>query len=285
MFINEYGQYFGMVSGGCIDEDLLLHARKCLDANQCVYRIYDLSDEYEGQGPELGCGGKIEVVLQPIRKDNQYLGLEELSTRLNSRLAAHYSLNIRSTTPDNHCVTPNTNAELSSDYVTFRLEPPKHLLIIGGGVDAIPVAQLAKQMGWEVSVYDPRTRNARPSDFKGVDRLIRSPIATLPTLEVLTCIEGAVVMSHSVSIDAAGLTALNNSSAKYVALLGPSHRAEKVMSRAALTLSDLRYQLASPAGLNLGGDLPESIALSIISEAHAYFARQTAHSLSGALHT
>jgi xanthine dehydrogenase accessory factor len=48
-----------------------------------------------------------------------------------------------------------------------------------------------------------------------------------------------------------------------------------------ISLDQLPVSLAGPAGLHLGGDLPEGIALAILAECHAAIHRVDAHSISG----
>ena len=72
-------------------------------------------------------------------------------------------------------------------------------------------------------------------------------------------------------------------SLRYLGLLGPTNRLEEVMKSAGLRRSDLPVKLSGPAGLYLGGDLPESIALSIIAECHAALHSGNGQSISGIL--
>jgi xanthine dehydrogenase accessory factor len=55
----------------------------------------------------------------------------------------------------------------------------------------------------------------------------------------------------------------------YIGLLGPAHRKAQVLALAGLHEADLPYPVSGPMGLALGGDLPESIALSVLAECHA----------------
>jgi xanthine dehydrogenase accessory factor len=87
-------------------------------------------------------------------------------------------------------------------------------------------------------------------------------------------------LTHNIKLDAAVLKLVQTSSAKYVGLLGPTHRTDRVLDIAKLTRSDLTKPLANPVGLRLGGELPESIALSMLSEAHAVLENADGLSLS-----
>jgi xanthine dehydrogenase accessory factor len=81
--------------------------------------------------------------------------------------------------------------------------------------------------------------------------------------------KAAVVMSHNLSMDAAALNLLQSAPLEYLALLGPESRRQTVLELAGLSSSELSVPLHSPAGLALGGELPESLALSILAQCHA----------------
>ena len=86
-------------------------------------------------------------------------------------------------------------------------------------------------------------------------------------------VDAAVIMSHNVDIDAEGLSCCQNTGLNYVALLGPRHRYQQVLERAGLDEAALSCPVSAPAGLDIGGQLPESIALSILAECHAVLNR------------
>ena len=56
-----------------------------------------------------------------------------------------------------------------------------------------------------------------------------------------------------------------------IGLLGPKKRFQEIRRLINLKKKDLRNPVLGPAGLNIGGSLPESIALSIISQCHEKF--------------
>ena len=87
-------------------------------------------------------------------------------------------------------------------------------------------------------------------------------------------------MAHSVELDANALYALNQSNLKYMGLLGPKHRRAQVFEQANIAIQEVKAPVFGPVGLNLGGDSPESIALSLISEIHAVLSNKDAKSLS-----
>ncbi|MHA4874908.1 XdhC family protein, partial [Enterococcus faecium] len=80
----------------------------------------------------------------------------------------------------------------------------------------------------------------------------------------------AVVMSHHLPSDLKYLQALSRSPIPYIGLLGPAIRREKLMSDLGADAERIRQRLHAPVGLALGGRAPESIALAIVAEIHAF---------------
>ena len=95
-------------------------------------------------------------------------------------------------------------------------------------------------------------------------------------------VDGVVVAHHNVRLDAAAIAALQTRELNnpYIGLLGPAKRKAEVLATAGLSEAQLRYAIAGPMGLALGGDLPESIALSVLAECHAKIFGSSALSLS-----
>jgi xanthine dehydrogenase accessory factor len=99
--------------------------------------------------------------------------------------------------------------------------------------------------------------------------ILDCPIGLLPQHELFGTFDGAVLMSHNLQMDAEALAVLQTSSVDYLALLGPESRKAAVLELAGLGDTKLNLPVAGPAGLNLGGELPESLALSILAQCHA----------------
>ena len=78
-------------------------------------------------------------------------------------------------------------------------------------------------------------------------------------------------MSHHRDIDAKSLKLLSRHKLMYIAMLGPLHRKQEIMTLANLSDTSFCDHFASPAGFDIGGDLPEHIALSVIAQCHAIF--------------
>lgn len=124
-------------------------------------------------------------------------------------------------------------------------------------------------MGWKTTLVDPRPANARPEHFAKADAILRQMDATLVDYVAQHRVDAAILMSHSIDIDAKALQILKSSQLRHVSMLGPRHRFVDVLERADLAEPALPFPVASPAGIDIGGQLPESIALSMLSGIHA----------------
>jgi xanthine/CO dehydrogenase XdhC/CoxF family maturation factor len=303
MMINDIGKYYGLLSGGCLESDIMRQARQCWTSNTAKIIQYDMREEEDiAWQMGIGCGGLVRILLQPVTKQNNYLELEGLRELVNNNKTCEYSQSLppiqSSQLPkSSHSAAVSyqlnkvkavdikqqkSHTKLLDTHFIHHISPVIHLAIIGGGVDAIPVANIATSLGWQVSVVDHRTAYARKSDFPSSTQLFKHSLITEDKAmhTWLTNIDAAVVMTHNVKLDAEALQALQHSSAQYLGLLGPSHRTERVLKHAKLEREELKGEFANPIGLKLGGELPESIALSIVSEVHAFLAQASARSYS-----
>jgi xanthine/CO dehydrogenase XdhC/CoxF family maturation factor len=279
MLINDMGQYFGLLSGGCLESDIMRQARRCWDNQRNRIIEYDMREEEDlAWQLGIGCGGMVRILLQPVHANNDYLNLDELNRCLEQRQQAEYHQQIDEGLPLNK-VIPITDHVLSDTAITCKVEsvnvfvqqlsPAPLVAVFGAGVDAKPVVSIAAELGWEVLLIDPRVGYAKSEYFTKAKQVFRQPLTELDNATWLNQIDIALILTHNIKLDAAALKLVQKSSAKYVGLLGPTHRTDRVLEIAKLSRSDLTKPLANPVGLRLGGELPESIALSMLSEAHA----------------
>jgi xanthine dehydrogenase accessory factor len=294
MLFNDLGQHYGLLSGGCLEADIQRLAARVMHSKRSLTVSYDGSDEDDitfQMG--IGCGGTVHIVLQPILAELNYLNLVEAYEHLSSGGTGLYSQLIatdgalQSDWDADGCVAQKSSSELiekgSQTWLLTVLSPPPHLLVIGAGVDAQPVVQLAKTLGWTVTLWDSRPANGRREYFMSADQILRQPLNRLMQHKSAAHWNAAVVMAHNLQMDADAIRTLQGSAIEYLALLGPVSRKQQVLALAGLDEKQLCIPLAGPAGLNLGAELPEGIALSILAECHAVLQGAAGQSLSGVL--
>ena len=304
MLISSQGKSYGLLSGGCLEADLMRQAQKCWHKNTNITVCYDMQDDSDVAWQlGIGCGGLVKVLLQPINRDNNYLDLVTLKSQLDNRNPCFYhidsfdnetSLRSSSSTIEQSAVQKpcQTNNQVLSKPVRsleplIAIKPAPALVIFGGGLDAQPLVKMANTLGWFICLVDSRTAYARAAYFKEADVVINQDYTELEQSLMLPKADAVVIMHHNVSLDARALQLINSqvnlAEASYLGLLGPQHRTEQVLEQAGMNTGDLpnklRNKLANPIGFDLGGELPESIALAILSQAHAAVEHASGQSL------
>lgn len=274
--VNQDGEQLGILSGGCLEADIRLTARKSIALNKILTKEYD--GRYETDSSyQMGCGGIVWIKFIPLNDANQHLNLIKVLNCLEQRINVSYGLDFGDSEMNRQTdVKANESTDIQS-YVnsahnaqlTINITPKIHLLICGGGKDATPVCQFAKQLGWQVSVWDPRAAYANKNDLASADTILKEPYSVLANYAYEQKVNFAVLMSHNIGLDAQALNALANSDIKHIALLGPKKRFEDAVAACGINKSNIKPDLSGPAGLDIGGDLPTSIALSIVAKFHA----------------
>jgi xanthine/CO dehydrogenase XdhC/CoxF family maturation factor len=154
------------------------------------------------------------------------------------------------------------------------IEPPASLVLFGAGADAVPVARLAHDTGLHVTVVDHRPAYLTPERFPVANEIIVSRPETVTRKVAIDARTFAVVMTHSYEHDRELLKMLITSQARYIGMLGPKRRTERMLVE---LLSDESFKfddddlirLHAPVGLDIGAETPEEIAVSIIAEVRA----------------
>ncbi len=167
-------------------------------------------------------------------------------------------------------------------FIEF-LPPPVSLVIIGAGNDAIPMMQIADSIGWEVRIADGRNTHAKPDRFVSACQVLVSKPEKV--LEQIPMDEQTVfvMMTHNYNYDKAMLKALLQKDVEYIGMLGPKKKLDRMLNELqeegiAITLDQLN-RIYGPAGLEIGAETPEEIALSIIAEIKKVLAKKEGGSL------
>ncbi len=167
----------------------------------------------------------------------------------------------------------------SAEVLLEAIQPPLPLAIFGAGYDAIPLAHLAKALGWHVTVVDRRPAYAVAERFPLADAVILCHPEAISEHVHLENRTVAVVMTHNYLHDINLLKVLLPSPVRYIGVLGPQSRTERL-------LQELRHEgfiptdehlrrLYGPVGLDIGANTPEEIALAILVEIQAVLTNRT----------
>lgn len=258
------GLVAGSVSGGCVEDDLIFRIRnRSLAVGKPEIATYGISkDEATRYG--LPCGGKLELVLEPVN-DKQVL------TRLLESVDRH-ELVARVLDLETGVVTLKTASrgdELSFDrkHLITVHGPRWRLLIIGAGQLSQYLAQMAQALDYSVTVCDPREEYADTWNVEGsvLDRGMPDDVVLAMKLDSHCAV---VAVTHDPKLDDLALMEALKSPAFYVGALGSRLNSEKRRER--LLMFDLSQgeleRLHGPIGLSIGSKTPPEIAVSILAE-------------------
>jgi xanthine dehydrogenase accessory factor len=164
--------------------------------------------------------------------------------------------------------------------VAFEVITPSiRLVICGSGPDVVPLVRFGAELGWNIIVVDHRpVEHAHPERFPGARVAECAEASALAQCVALSSHTAAVVMSHHYARDVDYVRALLASDISYIGVLGPRARAERMLADMAARGDALAGtdRMFAPVGLDLGGEGPDAIALSIIAEVSAVMTKGNA---------
>jgi xanthine dehydrogenase accessory factor len=283
MLITEGQARIGSISGGCLEEDLIERSSRVRATNRPELVVYDTTTENDlVWGVGLGCHGVVRVLLEPVGPRPRWAVAAAENLRLGraTELAAVWE------NPGGQLGTGLAEEAKAGGSAAVFLEsvsPPTALAIFGAGDDARPLARIAAELGWAVTVADPRPSMLTRARFPGAASLVLGPADELVARAAPAPGSLAVVMTHHYRHDLPLLRHLLPLPLAYLGLLGPRARAERLLAEIAaggLAITPaMRSRLHAPVGLDLGANSPGEVALSIIAEMRALLSGRDARPL------
>ena len=257
MLVHADGRFEGSVSGGCVESDILQAAAEVIAGAPFQVRQYGVADAAAWE-VGLPCGGEIAVMVQPVSAE----GFDpELFDRIAEARERGDALTVHTNLATGHAdLRPLETGEM---FVN-RYDPPRRLLIVGAVQIAQSLAALARTLGIEVVVIDPRARFLTEERFPGVTLDDRWPDEAIAAYKPGPA-TAVVTLSHDIKIDDPALIAALASDAAYVGALGSrrSHAARRERLAADGVPLERIDRIDGPVGIDIGAIGPSEIALSI----------------------
>ena len=154
--------------------------------------------------------------------------------------------------------------------------PPVRLVVIGAVHISQAMAPMARTLGLDMTVVDPRTAFATPERFPDVPLIADWPDAALPGLKI-DAWTAFVALTHDPEIDDPGLTHALRAGCFYIGALGSrkthARRVER-LTAAGFTAEQIA-RIHAPVGLDIGAVSPAEIALSVLGEVVAGLRKET----------
>ncbi len=303
----------GAISGGCLESDVFDKAQTVIESgNPRVIKYDTTSEEDMIWGLGLGCQGIAYVLIESLQENKlqeidfikrcietrSYGAIAtviivegEAKAQLGRRLLLGDDTILNNLTDDNLLteVLSDTKAALQNNQSILKeynleagkievfievIQPPLSLIIFGAGYDVIPLMNFSKQLGWNVTVVDNRSREASKKRFEQADKIqLSAPEDVLENIEI-TERTVAVVMSHNYLDDLEMLKLLLPANLKYLGILGPKKRTNRILKELQEEEITVNANIYSPVGLDIGADNAEEIALSIIAEIQAVISQR-----------
>jgi len=260
MLIAADGSSFGLLSGGCLENDLKEHAATALNSGVTRWMEYDLRSDDDVFGLGVGCEGSIRVQILPLDPQTGYEPFSGWLAQLESSRIVEACFEMGEGTPP----------------LTVKFGRPHEVLILGAGPDAEPLVQFCRSLGWRLTVFDHRPAYVAALQSKQDCRFVCAPVGQLGDELDLLRYDAVVVMSHHLASDRQYLQAVAGTSIHFVGLLGPPHRRDRLLSEIGEAAGQLADRLRSPVGKRIGGRGPAAIALEVAAELQTFFTSLTA---------
>lgn len=315
MLLAQDGRRAGTVSGGCLEGEVARKCW-WLTASGPVVERYSTQEDDGDRPYGSGCGGVVYLLLERRETAGPLLTSlsEAFNARIPIAVATvlqgpHIASRSIAGAPqranegdlyDLALLTLNRRESLertitvdgASTRALATYSPARPgLWIFSAGDDAKPLQKMAQDLGWFVAIADGRANLATRERFPAGDEVLSLPIFDLPDaapgLLRMRPTDAAVVMTHSFDQDSRILASLESLGfpLTYLGVLGPQRRTRELLVESARLLGrpttteaiERRLaQLHAPTGLDLGGEAPAAVALSILAEIQQTFASATA---------
>jgi xanthine/CO dehydrogenase XdhC/CoxF family maturation factor len=274
LLLTARGTSFGTLSGGCLEADVLARCARVREASTPEVATYDTREENDlVWGVGLGCHGVVRILIEPLPSCPTWVAPVRAAARARQEIRLGVTFGPAARRARSTAVaTPEFPSVSGEDCFIDAIPPPFRLLVFGAGDDARPLVRFGAALGWEISVFDPRpalpTRERFPEAVAWHTGSINSLLGAATTDERT----GAVIMTHHYVHDLPLLAGLRPRPLAYLGLLGPRARGDRLLREVAalappsVTPAVRDDLLHAPVGLDLGGDGPAAVALSIVSE-------------------
>jgi len=153
------------------------------------------------------------------------------------------------------------------EYFLRPFTRPWRLVVVGAAHIAQPLATMANDAGFDVTIIDPRRGYATETRFPSMNLVHEWPDTALPNLS-LDRHSAVITLSHDPKIDDPALIAALDSPAFYIGALGSQRNHKKRLERLATggSVASELARIRGPVGLDIGGNQPNEIAISILAE-------------------
>ena len=285
MLFLEDNHQIGLLSGGCLEQDLKARIKDFWNEPTSTVVTYDLSSKDDlswGQG--AGCNGIIKVAIESItplflndlKRVRNLVNNGKAVTHIKRISSSYQSIEYLFCTegeifgqwqgelPNVHSISEGTldyKKEKKSYLFKQEILARPRLFIYGAGVDSIPLANLAHYGGYQVIIVDWRPAFCNPSLFPFACQTLNATPSEFVQSFSFSSADSIILMTHNYEKDTQLIHLFLTKKVGYVGLLGSKKRAEIILKGVKVP-EWIHY----PVGLAIGAEGPQEIAVSIIAE-------------------
>ena len=247
MLVDPDGATLGVLSGGCLEEEIGCRGRNVIRDGSPVLLSFDTRRLY-------GCDGLLKILVEPIPPAGENGNLiTNIGRSLRDREVCRVRTCYEGTELGSEILPSHVLLSERAGVFIETLALPVRLLLFGTGPEIAPITHLATTLGWTIECF------GHPSELT---QDFRSDTQT-----------AAILMNHNFGRDLLSLHRLLPLQLRYVGLLGPKKRHAEILGQlseyAVFDFNRALDNLFAPAGLDIGSEAPEEIALSIVAEVTA----------------
>jgi len=288
MLILENHSMVGAVSGGCVEKEILLQSQTVFTSGKSKIMTYD--GRYR-----LGCEGVLYILLELFQPEDTFESAFSECIKKRQSFEIHsyftknegYTLGLGTFVKLKNSIFSlgNLSGTQSTHLSAFKQTLPacSRLVIVGAEHDAVQLCKYAALTGWEVTIIAGAKEAKTIDNFSGASEFH----AILPEDIDISSIDNQtsiVLVTHSFANDLRFLVALKNTNPNYIGVLGPTRRREDLLAQFIEYCPDVEDAflecIHGPAGIDIGSETPQEIAISIMAEILAITRKRDTVSLS-----
>lgn len=303
MLVFPDGSQTGTLGGGCVEAEVKRRALRLIDQGTTELLTFQLDDNY-GWDDGLICGGRMKMLVDPLRPGQDFSYFEALNRLVIAGLACTEAVVIEPEKAGGglagdrfllgdrgQVIASRAKAEMPP-AVGRQLRPVSQrprayidqgvsylpflercrLIVVGAGHVGQKVAELAAEVDFEVWVVDDREEYCNNQRFPTASRLLVGAVDTaLSGLEI----DGrtyCLIVTRGHNHDEEALYHLAETPAAYVGLIGSRRKIRLIFDDllAEGISRDALARVAAPLGLDIGSQSVPEIAISIVAELVAH---------------
>ncbi|MBS0558408.1 MAG: XdhC family protein [Proteobacteria bacterium] len=298
MLVHADGRVACELSGGCPQRDIVQRALRVIASGHPELARYNAASGFDVL-LEMGCGGELDVLIEPLVDSATEAFFDALLRVLESRRSAVaatvFAFDGKAVAPrralwcdGETCFDELEDAALRdavvhamasvhttravtlrlpaadglADVLIERIDPPHALYAIGSNATARALLCAGHALGWRTTLIDADPVRLQEAALPHGTRTVQATPHTFCDAIALDRHSSAVVMTHNLAQDLAWLAALRDAPVAYLGAIGSRERAARMRRELSPPLADLHM----PAGLDIGAETPAEIALAIIAE-------------------